>query len=722
MFKHMPLVEKAVVFLLIVLIAFFGSRVFFEFRSLNAVMVPGDGGVYTEGLMGQLTTMNPLLARSSVDRDVTRLLFSGLTKYNASTGKIEPDLAEYTVSGDRKVYTFTLKKDLFWHDGEPLTVDDVMYTYKVVLQNQSFPNKFLQDAFKDIDIQRISDHEVSFKLSKPYSFFLSNVTLGILPKHILNLVPIESLSSHDFNLHPIGSGPFMFSSYDPGMRESRIVLKRFDKYYGGAAHIDSVVFRVFPAEHDLSVSINSLTGVKSLPSGTDMNKYDRFEKIEYTLPQYVAVFLNTQSPLLSLSKTRFAFLLATDKDDLIRRLGGGKAVVDTPILEAKEGLDIEYNELRAKGAFFDTAWKLRTVEVTSSSTEVANSDLAPSAGAGSALENQSNVSDATVSVRVVADSDVRMKIVVDGKERSDETLGAGATLNLSFTTTLIFKYLENAGGIKLYINDREAKPLGLSGETVENLTINSNELDVLYKDNSVPDAVSSQVTQTEKSPAEMRQELALPDEDKKVYKLNVDPTLIRSDESGKALQLKLITSTSPSEYLDAALVLQEQWLKAGVDLIVEAYEPEVLQQKIRERAYDVLLFGQNLGYNLDAFPFWHSSQAESGLNLSQYKSLETDSLLTDIRTLPDGPQKLKQLDKLKSQVAAETPAIFLYTPVYTYMVDKKVRGVDISHLALESDRFNSLQNWFMGEKPVLRPGVTWKDFYDYVIAQLGIVR
>jgi peptide/nickel transport system substrate-binding protein len=234
--------------------------------------------------------------------------------------------------------------------------------------------------------------------------------------------------------------------------------------------------------------------------------------------------------------------------------------------------------------------------------------------------------------------------------------------------------------------------------------------------------VSSQVTQTEKSPAEMRQELALPDEDKKVYKLNVDPTLIRSDESGKALQLKLITSTSPSEYLDAALVLQEQWLKAGVDLIVEAYEPEVLQQKIRERAYDVLLFGQNLGYNLDAFPFWHSSQAESGLNLSQYKSLETDSLLTDIRTLPDGPQKLKQLDKLKSQVAAETPAIFLYTPVYTYMVDKKVRGVDISHLALESDRFNSLQNWFMGEKPVLRPGVTWKDFYDYVIAQLGIVR
>lgn len=203
MFRHVPLTEKVLVFFLLIVIVVFSSKVYAGFHDENAYAVPADGGVYTEGLVGKITNLNPLLARSAADRDISRLIFSGLTRYNPSTGEIEEDLATYTLSSDKRVYSFILRDNLFWHDGEPLTVDDVIYTYKIVLQNPYFHNRFLQEAFRDIEIERISDKELRFSLATPYAFFLANVTTGILPKHILNLVPIEDLPTSDFNFHQL---------------------------------------------------------------------------------------------------------------------------------------------------------------------------------------------------------------------------------------------------------------------------------------------------------------------------------------------------------------------------------------------------------------------------------------------------------------------------------------------------------------------------------------
>ena len=706
MFRHVPLIEKITIFLLLAIIAIFSWQVYSIFRDENSEIVPAEGGVYTEGLVGRLTSLNPLLARSSVDRDISHLVFAGLTRFNPSTGQVEGNLATYKISNDKKTYTFRLKENIFWHDGEPVTVDDVIYTYKVVLQNPYFKNTFLRGAFKDVDIEKITDREVLFTLKKPYAFFLSNVTVGLLPKHILNLVPIENLEKSEFSQHPMGAGPFEFVSLDHKPYESRVVLKRYDNYHLDGPYIDSVVFRIFPSKEDLASNMNSLTAIKDYSANdSDSSLNNRFHIIKYTLPQYVAVFLNTQSPLLSVGKTRFGFLLATDKKALVNELGGQKEVVDTPFLEAKEGLDIEYNELRANGAFFDTEWKL-----------VKKDD-----------SDKNKIEKLHVVIEVKADTWVQLS--VDGEGEDGVLMKPGDKKQFKFDDKFTFVNVGNAGGVEFKINDVDGKLLGLDGEVVKDFEITREGLSEVL----VGEAVSSKqevegeeegegegegeeevVTESGVSGDDSGQGYVEPEDAVEVHRLEMDSTKVRYNKDGKALRLRLITPAVPEEYKRAALVLQNQWSKAGVDLIVEVYDPDLLQDKIRERDYDVLLFGQNLGYNLDAFPFWHSSQAESGLNLSQYKSFEVDSLLTEIRTIFDSGKKAEKLDVLKKQVIEDTPAVFLYRPVYQYAVDTKVQGMDLSRLALDSDRLNMIYTWFVREKKAFRSDIKLADFITWL--------
>jgi ABC-type transport system substrate-binding protein len=697
MFRHIPLLEKILVFLLLIVISVFSWQLFSKFRDEHSYAAPAEGGVYTEGLSGRLTTLNPLLARSSVDRDIAHLIFAGLTRYNPVTGKIEGDLATYSLSSDRKTYTFRLKDNIYWHDGEPVTTDDVIYTYKVVLQNPYFKNSFLRSAFKDVEIERISSREVLFTLKKPYAFFLSNVTVGLLPKHILNLVPIENIEKSDFSQHPVGCGPFEFVSLEHRPYESRVVLKRYENYHSSGPLIDSVVFRIFPTSEDLISNVNSLTAVKNYNGPGNGEVLDeRFHIVKYTLPQYVAAFLNTQSPIFSVGKTRFGFLLATDKEALLAELGGEKEVVDTPLLEAKQGLDIEYNELRAKGAFFDTDWKL-----------INKIDDTPKKPA--------------FEVEISATLDTWLELSIDGEKQDGVLMQPDDKKRFTFQDSFIFVNVGNAGGISFSVNGVEGKKLGLEGEVLKDFVVSKDSLDeLLTNELAVGESEESEETEGDDSTEDLESvdEYVAPEDAMDVFMSNIEPSELRHNKEGEPLRVRLITASVPAEFVEVAKVLQKQWVRAGVDAIVEVYDPDLLQDKIRERDYDVLLFGQNLGYNLDAFPFWHSSQAENGLNLSQYKSFESDTLLTEIRSIFDVNVKAEKLNQLKKQIIKDTPAVFLYRPVYQYAVDKKVQGLDLSHLAIDSDRFNSIQSWFVREKKVFQDGISFSDFMSWLRSNL----
>ena len=165
--------------------------------------IPAAGGEYTEGLLGQPTYINPVIASTEVDKGLMRLIFSNIRDV---ADKIEP-------SGDGRTWQVRLKEGLAWHDGEKLTSDDVIFTVQKIQDGQA--SSPLQNAWQGVAVQRFSELELQFSLVNPYAFFDDTLkTLYILPKHLFADIPPANWRLSDYNLKPVGSGPYQFSSYE----------------------------------------------------------------------------------------------------------------------------------------------------------------------------------------------------------------------------------------------------------------------------------------------------------------------------------------------------------------------------------------------------------------------------------------------------------------------------------------------------------------------------
>ena len=172
-----------------------------------------DGGTYNEGLVGSVKILNPLYTDfNNVDRDISQLIFSGLTRYDPLSRDFVADLATYTLSDDEKKYVFTLRDGIKWHDDTPLTVDDIIFTYKDVIQNKDFQNSVLKANFSGVEIVKENEKQVSFTVNEPNNFFITNTNVGILPKHIFVDTEVKDLMKYSSTLKPIGSGPFVVES------------------------------------------------------------------------------------------------------------------------------------------------------------------------------------------------------------------------------------------------------------------------------------------------------------------------------------------------------------------------------------------------------------------------------------------------------------------------------------------------------------------------------
>ena len=162
---------------LIIGIVWLGTNVANAYR----ISVPAVGGKHIEAVVGSPELINPLYAPlNDVDRDITTLIFSGLMRYDARQ-RVVPDLAvSYTLSEDKKTYTFQLKKDVLWHDGESFTARDVVFTIETI-QNP-LVNSPLLLSFKGVNMEAPDDYTVSFTLSEPFSPFLSTKKANISAK------------------------------------------------------------------------------------------------------------------------------------------------------------------------------------------------------------------------------------------------------------------------------------------------------------------------------------------------------------------------------------------------------------------------------------------------------------------------------------------------------------------------------------------------------------
>ena len=176
-------------------------------------------------------------------------------------------------------------------------------------------------------------------------------------------------------------------------------------------------------------------------------------------------------------------------------------------------------------------------------------------------------------------------------------------------------------------------------------------------------------------------------------------------EGEKTTPLKLILFTVEQEELKkAAEIIQARWKEIGVKLVIRTLEPtKLLQENIKERKYDILLFGQGLSIIPDPYPFWSSFQKEyPGLNLSLYQNKDIDELLKNSREELNSKKRRGLLQKAQQKITDDIPAIFLYSPYYLYAVRDEVKGIDGKYIVDPSKRFINIENWYIYEKRVAR--------------------
>ena len=302
------------------------------------VEVPSEGGSLVEGIVGSPRFINPLLATTDADRDLSSLIYSGLMRARPD-GTLTYDLAEsHSISEDGLTYTFKLRNDGKFHDGKAITSADIVFTVRKV-QDAALKSP-RRASWEGVGVKSISEYEVVFTLEQPYAPFLENATLGILPEHIWSNADSEQFAFSQFNIEPTGSGPYRIAKIKRD--ESGIPLfyelKSFSQYALGKPYITSIIVRFYPNEKQLvdaylnkEISAFNSVSSKNLALVELNTKLLRIERV--SLPRIFAVFFNqNQAAVLAHKEVREALNITLDKKQLIKEVLGGNGIpIDSPI-------------------------------------------------------------------------------------------------------------------------------------------------------------------------------------------------------------------------------------------------------------------------------------------------------------------------------------------------------------------------------------------------------
>lgn len=570
---------------------------------------PKIGGEYREALIGQPKYLNPIFSPvNDVDADLCALIYSGLFKYD-NNQKLIPDLAEkYTASADLKTYEITLRPGIKWSDGEPMTIDDIIFTFEM-LQNPEVSSPLLP-AFEGVKIEKINDQTVRFTLKEPYAYFLNGLTVGITPAHIWSQIPPAGLKLSKYNIQPVGSGQWKFEKMtkDESGEVQTYTLAPNPNYYGIAPYLTSVEFKFFG---NYSEVVNALKGqlaeAASFVPNTLKDKIGERNFIAYKilLPQITALFFNPDKKTeLKDAGLRGALSMAISRDKILTEVLSGDAIAaDSPLptfsSAHRAGVKNSYNPEEAN-KFLDKKWK-----------------------------------------RIEPEEYFKLR------------------------------------------HDEELKNYQAEIDLARALTASSTA-------NSPNDTTESVTTTLERIEKEIAQKVRA--------EMNAEQTFYRADAKN-ILRLTITVAENP-EYQKTAELIVSFWRAIGVQSSVRVVSNfQIGREIIKERNYDVLIYGEMTGADFDLYPFWHSSQTKyPGLNLAQYIDRDADKLLETARATAQESERIKLLNKFQEIVDNAAPAVFLYTPSYLFMADKDIRGIDLKTLANPSDRYGDLGQWYVKTK------------------------
>lgn len=333
--RSFTMAEQSVFYFFATLFVVSGFALLWQVSSAYLVEIPIRGGTLTEGVVGNPRFINPVLALSEADKNLTSLIYSGLVRLTPD-GEIENDLASSVeISENRLVYTITLSENARFHDGTPVTADDVVFTIQKI--SDPIIKSPRRGNWDGVTVEKVDDNTLTFTLKKPYTPFIYNLTTGILPRHIWKNVSDDEFSFSQFNTLPVGSGPYRVEKVE---RNEGGIPDYYElnpsKGPGREAYIENLIFRFYSSETALLEAYNdgairSIGGIS--PDNIGKISTTNAQVIHSPLPRIFAVFFNqSRSPVLQDKQVREALELAAPKEKIVSEILDSYAtIIEGPI-------------------------------------------------------------------------------------------------------------------------------------------------------------------------------------------------------------------------------------------------------------------------------------------------------------------------------------------------------------------------------------------------------
>ncbi len=399
-----------------------------------APVKPTEGGVYSEALIGSFGRLNPVLDYyNQADRDVDRLIYCGLVRFG-DRGVPESDLAEsWGISADGKVYNFSIRSNAVWHDGKAIVADDVLFTIDLFRNDQIPLPQDQRELWKQVQVEKLDDRTLQFRLPEAYAPFLDYLTFGILPKHVWENVSADQLANADLNLKPVGCGPFKFDhlTSESGQVKS-VTLTAFEEYYVRRAYIDQIIFHYFPdaASALAAYQEGDVMGIghvseEILPAALSEEGLNLYSG---RLPELTLIYLNLKNsdvPFFQTTAIRSALLMGINRQWIIDRILGGQSMVaDGPVFP---GMWAYYDKITHVGYDAEKALSMLKIEGYTIPAE------------GGSVRAKEGVA---LTFEMVYPDDAKHKAIAEAIQKDWAQLGVQVNLKAVPYQALISQYLE----------------------------------------------------------------------------------------------------------------------------------------------------------------------------------------------------------------------------------------------------------------------------------------
>lgn len=358
-------------------------------RQSYTTVAPGAGGTYAEGMIGRLETINPLYASSTAEVSVAKLVFSSLLDYDRDNA-LRPNAAKsWNVSNDGKVYTVQLRDDVYWHDGERLTADDVLFTVRLMQNPLVRANQY--GSWAGVKATKVASDTISFTLPNVYAPFVHSLTFGIVPQHILKDVRPVDMRENDFGRQPVGSGPFLFKRIqviDPAKDRLVAHMEANSRYYRGGPLLNRFQVHTYESYEALerafrTSEVNAALGLQATQIAGLVARSSGDVAPDVLLEDGMYALFNADSPMVGDKELRQALLRGTNRRAIIESVAGRATLLDNPLLVSHigtSGKQAAYDPKKANSRLTELGWKLENGIREKDGVELALSVVAPDSG------------------------------------------------------------------------------------------------------------------------------------------------------------------------------------------------------------------------------------------------------------------------------------------------------------------------------------------------------